>query len=354
MTRAEIAATLGITPMAAGRIASRLLARGLLVEAPLALKGPGRPGTTLSLSDDWMGVGIDIRAHQSTVSCVSPRGQELLRLNAGTPHVGDPQRTINDLVPVVREAIAQAGRKVSGIGVGLAAALDDDYLRVTHSAYLDWHHVPFQRLLSEQLPYPIALKNIAECAVLANSEQIGPASYRLLMHVQIGVGLGIALTQSRDALSTLAVGGNMGHVFLGDSRRLCNCGRSGCVDTMVGFSAFSAPGRAHGVSGNWSRMDSTTRQILADARRGESWAVSCIQQLQEDLARVITVFTTINGPDKVTLGGYPRMLDKEFFAGLDEKVSANLRAPSPVVYTDIADRASAIGAGLLGLSLVQS
>ncbi|MDO5678500.1 MAG: ROK family transcriptional regulator [Propionibacteriaceae bacterium] len=358
ISRADLADRLGLTRAAITRIVADLIERGYISESGLNLGRPGRPSTRLELSRDWMGIGFDSRANRTEVVALEMGGRLLHREFLELPDAIPATDYVELLASCVQRIRTSLPHTLAGVGVALPGRLSEDRTIVEKTHFFPWDNFPLERELSQALnDLPVGLRNNAECAAIANARQPELAGRSRLLHIQVGIGLGMALTRNQDLDETLPVGwGGAGHVQLGDMARQCVCGRYGCIDTVVGFPAFSRRAVAQGipVPDGPDAMDEMAALIAERARAGEMWAVDSIDELRVALTRVLSLFITIEVPDALTLGGYVLALGDDFMDRLSESVAYQLRSPSPIIRTTIEDHAAGLGAAMVGLNQIMT
>lgn len=356
LSRAQLSDRLGLTRAAMSRIVGSMLDRGLLQETGThSTPGAGRPGTNLELSTRWAGIGLDARADRCELLFLEMGGRILGREVLDMPRRPSPEQFVAALGERLDGFDGGAEHELTGLGVALPGTMSEDRRTVQRSHHFSWDDVPLVDLLEERLGMPVALRHGAECAAIANARLPELATSTRLLHVQIGTGLGLALTRNRDLDETLPVGwGGAGHVLLGDPKRRCICGRLGCVDTVVGFGAFASHGLTAGlhVPPGLDGMYEFAAEVAHRATSGETFAVDMLSDLAAELGRILAVFITIEVPDAVTIGGYPVALGDAFMDQLDDAISSHLLAPSPIVRTTTGRHGAALGAAMAGLSLI--
>lgn len=356
LSRAQLAEQLGLTPSAITRIVADLIQRGLVEETgKLTGIGAGRRGITLGLSNRLAGIGIDARVDRTVLVYREMGGTTLRRWELPMPVRPSPEDFVNVVADAVASLEADSEHVITGVGMAVPGLLTADRRGIRQSRYLGWTDVAIVDALEARLGLPVGLRHVAECAAIANARQPELEDCARLLHVQVGAGLGLALTRNRELDETLPVGwGGAGHVLVGDPRRQCVCGRRGCIDATVGFEAFAQPGLAAGLVSppGPEAMRVFAAEVAERAERGQAWAVEAVEQLVEDLARAIAVFVSLELPDAVTLGGYPLALGESFVARVGDRLAENLAAPSPLVTTSIQDEASGIGAAMVGLNQI--
>lgn len=221
ISRADLADRLGLTRAAITRIVADLIERGYITESGLNVGRPGRPSTRLELSRRWASIGFDSRAHRTEIVAMEMGGRvlhrELLELPGGIP----ADQYVSLLASSVQRIRAAIPHQLAGVGVALPGRLSEDRTIVEKTHFFPWDSFPLVRELTAALDgVPVGLRHNAECAAIANARQPELAGRDRLLHLQVGIGLGIALTRNQDLDDTLPVGwGGAGHVQLGEDRK---------------------------------------------------------------------------------------------------------------------------------------
>ncbi len=77
----------------------------------------------------------------------------------------------------------------------------------------------------------------------------------------------------------------------------CYCGRQGCIETFLSGPAMERDHELH------TGRHRSTREIVADASRGDPAAVATLDRYVERLARSLALVINILDPDVIVLGG---------------------------------------------------
>ncbi len=256
LSRARLSQQSGLTKSTVSALVRELLDERWLREAsaPVAADGLGRPSTPLHINDKVrVLLGVEIGVQQLRVVSVSLAGQVLDTLQGGLENteVQSVCRQASALVHQAWQTLTAQGLELSGVGVCLPGAVDEDAGLVRFAPNLGWRDVPFFALLKQAMcasGLPVAdlhLHNDADAAALGEYEFADSAGSGALIFVNcdVGVGAGIVLN---DHLFTGARGmaGEIGHSILQVGGALCSCGRRGCAETFIGARAL---GGARGV-----------------------------------------------------------------------------------------------------------
>ncbi len=278
LSRARLAQASGLTKSTVSALVRELIDDRWLQEAPAAMaEGRGRPSTPLTIDERARAlIGLEIGVDTARVACVSLGGALLdsraMPLNEGTP--GAVCQIAATLAAHAWRHMQAQSLMLSGIGVGVPGAVDDDTGIVLFAPNLGWRNVDLLPELIGALalaglpPVPVQLQNESDVAALGEYEFATGRSDDPLVFVtcDVGVGAGIVLN---DRLFTGGRGmaGEIGHTILEPDGPACSCGRRGCAEAFFGARQLgrgaaaghdlAGPGRMLGVllQNLWTTFD---------------------------------------------------------------------------------------------------
>lgn len=250
LTRAEIGRRTGLSPGAVTKVATPLLADGWITELgrPAVERASGRPATLIA-----------VRAERARFAGVKVTGDELIgvladltaqplatgRARLGSRDVGTVVLAIARLVQRLRaEAGAAEDGAVHSIGVTLAGDVDGRTGTVQYSPFLDWRRVPLAQLVETATGTPAVIENDVRALTVAEQwfgAGVGLSSFALVT-VGAGIGCGISIG-GRVVSGAHGVSGEVGHLPVGASERVCTCGNTGCVEAVASTHAITEQAR---------------------------------------------------------------------------------------------------------------
>ena len=354
--RAQLAADLGLTRTSVTRLVGDLVDSGILVnEAPRSKPGRGRPATPVRFNPrTWALLGIDARVDHTEVMLTDLEGVPLASEVFGFDLPVAPEDFVARVVDVGEELVAAQGRRLLAVGVGLPARFSVGFERVARSDRFGWGEVDLIRRLQGRFGWdvPVGMRDISRAAALANARQPEMSTYTRILHLQLGMGLGMALTAGQELDESLPpVWGAIEHAPLGDQDVVCECGRRGCVDASIGFSRFReltasvAQGTVVGPTGIAEHMANVVDALGQDDRS----VAEAVNRLTRLLAHVLGTVSAIVAPDALTLGGYPLLLGRDFMEALKAQLTEELPGPPPLLESPLGDGASLKGSAMLAL-----
>lgn len=299
VSRAEIALETGLSPATVTGITRELIERNLLREGATGRSAGGRKPVLLQLNAS-AGYVIGVKVTENEVIAV------LTDLDATIIERERENLDHSDVATVV-DAVASVStawmsgttrRPIHGLGICIAGAVDSLRGTVRHATYHDWHDVPLAELLEERFGLPITVDNDAN-ALAATERWFGSgrhAANMLVISLGRGVGLGMVLN-GRLYRGTRGGAGEFGHVKIAQGGPPCDCGSSGCLETMVGDNALIRE-IARRIGRNVS-----IEEAVRLARDGEAAALEVFNAAAEALGRATANLVNVLNPDVIVFSG---------------------------------------------------
>jgi predicted NBD/HSP70 family sugar kinase len=252
LSRADLSRKSGLTKSTVSALVRELIAERWIAEAhaPVAVEGMGRPSTPLELdAATRVLMGVEIAVECLRVVCVSLTGEVIS--HAQVPLLSNlPSRVCQQTAELVFEQCQQLAAKkllLSGVGVCLPGAINEEVGMVRFAPNLAWREVPFLSMISVAFAnigvpaVPIHIQNDADAAALSEYEFSTNEGEDPLIFVScdVGVGAGIILND-RLFVGAIGMAGEIGHTTLQIDGPRCSCGRLGCAETFIGSRALKA------------------------------------------------------------------------------------------------------------------
>jgi predicted NBD/HSP70 family sugar kinase len=315
LSRAELAARVGLSRTTMSEITSDLLARGVLmvVDTDAGRRtGRGRRADLLAL-DPASGqfLGVDFGHHRVRVA-VADGAHEVIGEGARDYPLQAlwPQRlkAAFDLVEGVASEQKISLRALQGIGVGLVGPRptplggEPDDVRVT-----------VRKTFGERFGAPVVVDNNTRFAAVAEALASGGAGDVLYIRLAHGVGGGLVIG-GRLVGGARGVAGEFGHVRAVPGGHKCRCGKRGCLETVASLPALRARCRELGAPDVAAeRLDGTDPVVAA-----------VLAEAADAVARVVADAAVVLNPAEMVVGGTVPRLAPSLVAQVAERVAAEL------------------------------
>ncbi|WP_380157846.1 ROK family protein [Kineococcus sp. R86509] len=234
VSRADLARATGLTRVTVSEIVADLLTDGLVAELGLRPEGRvGKPAMMVGLrSAEHHVVAVDLQRLPAARIAVLDLSGAIVS-ESTTDFTGlRGEDAVTALDGLCREVMAAAGQRVVGVGIGTPGIVDETG-GVVESSRLGWTGLPLGQRLSASLGVGVHVANDADTAALAEFTY-GEASSSGFMTVVVGQGVGAGLVlDGRLVRGHRLAAGEIGHLTVDPKGEPCECGRRGCLETIV-------------------------------------------------------------------------------------------------------------------------
>jgi glucokinase-like ROK family protein len=236
-------------------------------------------------------------------------------------------------VALLQETVDQAQTldlDLLGIGVGVPGLVDAASGMLLFAPNLKWTDVALRELLEREFPYPVYVENEANMAALGESYFGAGRDAGSVLYVSAGVGMGGGIVLNKQLLQgSSGFAGEIGHMTIDPHGKRCNCGNTGCWETLVSQSAVFEQIQAAAAAGQDTVLhDRLDRLVFSDvveaAQMGDEVALSALRETGCQLGIGIANLVNALNPEMVVFGGI-LSLAKDFLL--------------PVMQAEIASRA---------------
>lgn len=321
LSRADLAATTGLTRATASVLVDLLVADGLLDEQGMRQTGGrGRPATPLIPGEQTMALGLRVDARLLAARVLDLRGRIVAEFAEEVEVADRPPR-------VVLQRLARRARRlvdglppaarVVGVGLALPGLVDREREVLLRAPNLGWVEVRLPGALRGVAGSgaPVHAANEADLAARAFAAPIPGrrGRYEDFLYVSGGVGVGgAAVLGGVVAPGSRGLGGEVGHVCVDPAGPRCGCGSSGCLEQYAGTGAIL---RAAGLAGG-ARPADVVRRVEAGDARAAAAVDGAVNALGIALAGVLNVLDL----PTVVLGGDLAELAPVVVPGLEQRL----------------------------------
>jgi predicted NBD/HSP70 family sugar kinase len=313
LTRAQIAASTGLTKASVSSLVLDLLEAGILREIGLNPQGErGRPGVGLELNPARGVMGMEINVDYIAAGVTDLSGavvvQQIRERDNRDSKSAPVMAALAALAAEVREAAAAKGVELLGGGLAVPGLVNDTSSTVIAAPNLGWLDVKLDVTgLVPGLPLGVTLFNEANAAALAELA-LGSTGRKdfLFISGEVGVGGGLVI---RSELFTGPDGhaGEVGHIVVDPDGSPCSCGGTGCLETIAGQDAIFA---AAGIAGNGQARSDSMSALVTALAAGKPEAVLAVQRAGRSLGVAVASASRVVDISVVVLGGHFAILER--------------------------------------------
>jgi predicted NBD/HSP70 family sugar kinase len=299
ITRAEVAARVGIPSGFAAETVARLVAGRLVCERPAPATGKrGRPTTSLHAHPDGPLVAAAAISHDSwQVAAVELGGTKVAAVQR--PHYRDQDLVLDAVTAELHQLSRRFGTRVRAAAVAVPGPVVGHEL--VHAPGLGWHSLDLSVLWPRHEPgTTFVAGNDASLAGVAESHHGAAAGAGTTIYLHLEAGLGGAIVEAGHTVrGATGAAGEFGHMPFGEPARRCRCGARGCWNTSVDGHAVARLLHQQAPADDVSYF----REVLAAAQAGQQAALAAIQAVGSSVGRGIAGLVNGLDPHLVVVGG---------------------------------------------------
>ncbi len=304
ISRAEIARETNLQRSTISVIVDALAGEGLIEEVGEGESTGGRRPTLLKLrTKEAIAIGVAITPTRTTVATSDLAGRIVEQREVLTDP--DPDKTIRDVIGLVREFSAGNQGSIEAVGVSLPGLVDPSTGSAVYVPYFKWRDIPIAKMISTAVGIPVVIDNDANAVALAElwfgRPEVCDARDFILVLVAEGVGTGI-IFDGQVYRGQRGAAGEFGHMVIGTQAPVaCSCGNHDCWEAFS--SERAALARYATSSGEVCSQTLSFGGLVDRALRGEGDATKALIDTAHYLGVGISNLVVGFSPEAVVVGG---------------------------------------------------
>ncbi len=347
VSRAELAATTGLTPQAITYISKKLMAENLVMETGLRRGGRGQPATEIAINPDGgYSIGVNIDRDHLTVILIDLSGK--IR---GRAHIEKnfmlPDQAFDWIEAAHHRLLKERGitkEDLAGVGLAIPFKLGYRRLAITPEAYGAWQDYPSKQRLENIVGPPIFEENDATASAIGEFQYGHGIAIDSFFYLFFGYGLGGGLViNGRHVHGDSGHGGEIGHIPYGRpaaaGQRPTNLQDRVSLATLYGY--LEKTGLKVSDPGGLADLFETRSKEICDWLEGAA----------DDLLEPLIAINCVVNPGAILIGGrLPDPLIETLITALDKRfdpIRANLPAAPPIMRAMCSTDAAALGAAII-------
>lgn len=258
--------------------------------------------------------GIDIGGTKIAVALESLSGEKIAARRLPTQVEIGAHAIIENVLREISEMLEENRVELVSVGIGCPSPLDiEKGLVMAPSNLQDWDNFPIVKLFNDRFKVPVVLDNDANTAALGEYVHGAGRGYQNVVYVTVSTGIGGGIIINGEILHGVSTGaGELGHTIVQPDGVRCNCGSTGCLETICAGIHIARRAQERLVSGEPSLMNEmtagnvgavTSKTVVEAVRRNDKLAVEIWEETCRYLAIGIGNCVTLLAPEAVIIGG---------------------------------------------------
>ncbi len=299
VSRTDLVDAASLSPATVSGITAELIRDDLIVEEATGRSTGGRRPIPLAINRD-AGLAIGIKLTEDRIVLVVTDFQGTIVDRRETPLLRrHPEAVVATIAAIVQDVqTAHSDRRLFGIGLGLAGAIDRVSGLCRFSPFLGWRDVPLQALLEDATRLPVVIENDVGTLTIAERWFGAGVGERDFIVVTLGRGIGLGMIlNGRPYRGTRGQGGEFGHTTIERDGPLCACGKRGCLEAIAGEATILQ------AAGTILGREVALAEVAALARSGQTELLAIFRDVGDTLGLALANIVNVLNPTLIIVAG---------------------------------------------------
>lgn len=282
-------------------------------------------------------VGVDIGGTNSVYGLVDEQGEIICEGVFPTRNYPDFDQYIEELYIGIQSLLKRAGDDVELVGIGIGAPNGNYYTgTIEFAPNLVWKGVlNIVEKIKRYFPtVPVIITNDANAAAVGEMVYGGAKGMKDFLVVTLGTGLGSGFVANGKLIyGHDGFAGELGHVVVNKTGRICGCGRKGCLETYASATGIKRTVfkllADHIEDSEFRRIsydDLTAEMITKAALNGDPIAIEAYEYTGKLLGEALADAVALTSPEAIFLFGGLAKAGKYIFEPTKKYMEQNLLA----------------------------
>jgi predicted NBD/HSP70 family sugar kinase len=360
-TRGELSRRTGFSTATVSRIARRLISANLLTEEAPSAAPVGRPCRRLQINGAYGTVlGISLLPPALKALVLDLRGDVLKEQSRPIEWRSRRDALLDALRKLIETTLRNrppGTPRLLGAGLAVPGVWDPkDGVCVQFPRIADFRSVPIRKLLEEWTQAPATLIGYGPSLALAEFARTPDAPPGNLLCVEVAENIAMGAIVNGGLLRGAAGNaGELGHLTLGNSGKVCYCGNAGCLETVATCSAVEEAFRQSDAASDLfaDPAKATYEDVVRLAREKDSFSSRLLARSARTLGEGLAAAVNLFNPERLVLNG--RYFDAgdlvldPLKAAFHDRALPNMSGRMAIDRSPIGGAAAALGAGVAAL-----
>jgi predicted NBD/HSP70 family sugar kinase len=313
------------------KLLTELVNEGMIIESGYALSTGGRRPQMYSLASGKIYV-ISVSMDQliTTIAIIDAQNHEVAQPKKYNLNLYGNPDSLSELVKCIQDYIQHATvekDKVIGIGIGMPGFVDIS--KGVNYSFLNNDGKSIPEYLEQLIGIPVFIDNDSSLIALAEWKLGAAKNKRNAMVINFGWGVGLGMILDYKLFrGNNGFAGEFSHVHLYENNKLCECGKSGCLETEASLLVVIEKIKKAIHEGTVSTIkhlpdnsEEAWTTITAAALKGDQLAVDVISDVAYNLGRGIAILIHILNPEIVVISGRGATAGNVLLAPLQQAIN---------------------------------
>ena len=261
-------------------------------------------------------VGVDLGGTSIKMAFIDEAGAMIDKWEIPTNLTDNGRHITSDIARSIEEKLAQKNQtkdQLIGVGMGAPGFINFEDGSIFEAVNIGWKNYPLQEEMEKAIGLPVVVDNDANLAALGEMWKGAGAGAQDLLCITLGTGVGAGVIANGTIVHGIGgMAGEIGHITsIPEGGYLCNCGRTGCLETITSATGIKRLAleqvEQHTDSELYelykSKKNLTTKDVLDAARNQDAFARGLVDHVCYHLGLALSNVAILLNPQKIVIGG---------------------------------------------------
>ncbi|KAA9029948.1 ROK family glucokinase [Niallia endozanthoxylica] len=263
------------------------------------------------MEEKWL-VGVDLGGTTIKMAFISLAGDILYSWEIPTDKRENGSHIPAAIASSIHQKLSEyevTKERLIGVGIGAPGPVNEADGSVEIGVNLGWRNFPLQEILERETSLPVTVENDANVAALGEMWKGAGKGAKNLLCVTLGTGVGGGIIVNGEIVhGANGAGGEIGHITSVPAHGApCNCGKTGCLETIASATGIVRLAVEKLSSGQPSKLREfdvvTSKHVFDAAKQGDELANTVIEQVAYHLGLALSYIANGINPEKIVIGG---------------------------------------------------
>lgn len=352
ISRTDVAERTGLSAATISGITAELIESDIIFEKEAGDSSGGRKPILISINPQGgYVVGLKLAEDNITAALLDLEAN-LVDTYADKFESHTTDDALQSLTGVIADILQKSEirqEQLIGVGVGLAGIVDAETGVLQHSPIFGWHDFNLKDSLQDRLKVPVYLDNDVNTLTLTEKWFGAGQGVDHFLTVTIGRGVGLGIVIDGQLYHGSHGGaGEFGHTVINPEGIVCDCGKRGCLETIVSDPSLMRSAAEAYATGRLKEEVSDIEELVKLGQEGHAAVAEIFEHAADALAQGLANLINVLCPQLIIISGEGiragDLIFDPMFAALPTYVMPGLSAYVELRIDDWEDHAWARGA----------
>lgn len=194
---------------------------------------------------------------------------------------------------------------ILAVGIGLPGLVNSN----TGTSYTYFHlpDVPLREYFARKFELPVLIENDSQVQAVGEFKFGAGQGYSNVLSINVGKGIGMGIIlDGKQYRGSMGFSGEVGHIQTAQNGKLCECGKTGCLQTVASTTVIEEEARkriAWGEATLITEKQPAAAQIVDAALNGDEFSIEVIDTVARELGKGIAILVHLFNPEIIVING---------------------------------------------------